>query len=414
MEAEEKQHKSRRRFLQTLSGLGTTGLVASVIPSQVFAKPAATVSPATEDKHVFLTEPYLQAPGPDHITVMWIANLPSYNWIEYGETTSLGMKASSMDHGLVDTYGRINRITLNGLKPNTRYYYRIFSKEITTFEPYKLEYGETIQSDRYYFETPKGNPEKVNMLIMNDIHDRPYSFQDLMKLNGNDPFDFLFLNGDMFDYQTDEQQIIDHLIKPCTAVFASQRPFMYVRGNHETRGKYRNQLSQYFYNPQGRQYFDFTWGPVHFTVIDTGEDKPDDEPVYAGLVAFDEYREEQARWAETVMQSTAFKRAKFRVVLMHIPQYYSGDWHGTMHVQKLFSPIFNKAGVDLSISGHTHRYGVFDPVRGKHNYPIIIGGGPLTDKRTLIKLKADKKNLHLSMLRDDGVEVGKYHLVAKR
>jgi hypothetical protein len=39
----------------------------------------------------------------------------------------------------------------------------------------------------------------------------------------------------------------------------------------------------------------------------------------------------QAVWAEAVMQSQAFQKAAFRAVLMHIPNYYSGDWHGTLH-----------------------------------------------------------------------------------
>src|SRR5690606_39162545 len=109
------------------------------------------------------------------ITVMWITNLPAYSWVEFGETADLGHKAHSVTDGLVDAYNRINRITLQGLKPRTRYYYRTFSKEITGFEPYKLTYGNTIGSDTLSFTTPEENPETVSWLIMNDIHDRPHS-----------------------------------------------------------------------------------------------------------------------------------------------------------------------------------------------------------------------------------------------
>ncbi|MBO9641268.1 MAG: metallophosphoesterase, partial [Siphonobacter aquaeclarae] len=147
--------------------------------------------------------------------------------------------------------------------------------------------------------------------------------------------------------------------------------------------------------------------------LDTGEDKPDAEPVYAGLVDFDAYRQEQARWAEQVMQSKAFKKAAFRVVLMHIPPQYSGDWHGATHCKQLFSPLFDKYKVDLCVSGHTHKYGVHPPVAGQHHYPVVIGGGPKDGNRTVIRLTADTRNLQLSMLRDDGSEVGKYAISSR-
>ncbi|MNL85833.1 hypothetical protein D3C87_2142990 [compost metagenome] len=48
-----------------------------------------------------------------------------------------------------------------------------------------------------------------------------------------------------------------------------------------------------------------------------------------------------------------------------------------------------------------------------HNYPIVIGGGPLEGNRTLIKVRATKKELNLKMIRDDGQVVGKYDIARK-
>jgi predicted phosphodiesterase len=406
-----KTSANRRTFLKSAAGLGVIG---SLLPDAVLANNPQVVSPDPTKGHVFLSEPYLQYAGPGSMTVRWIANLPSYSWVEYGENDSLGQKAHSITDGLVDAYNRINGITLRGLKPGTTYQYRVYSKEITDFKPYKLTYGKTIESGLLRFKTPDEQSNAVSCLVLNDVHDRPETITHLLSLKGNDPFDFVFLNGDLFDYQTDEQQLIDHLLTPCSAGFAKEIPFLFVRGNHETRGKYRSELPQYFSNPGGKSYYSYTWGPVHFTVIDTGEDKPDSEPVYAGIVDFDAYREEQGRWVEQVMQSPAFKKAKFRVVFMHIPTFHHNNWHGPMHCQKVFTPLFNKHKIDLCISGHTHKYGVHEPVANQHNYPIIIGGGSKDGTRTIMKLKADRKDLHLSMLLDDGKEVGNYHLTAKR
>jgi acid phosphatase type 7 len=405
---QKKKSSSRRSFLQSLTAVGGATLTGSLLPFALHAE-SSLLKPANPlAGHVFTATPYLQYSAPGSMVVMFITNLAAYSWVEYGDTNALGQKAQSVTNGLVDAYNRVNRIRLSSLKPGTKYYYRVVSKEITGFEPYKLTYGATLESDLFSFTTPAAEADSMHCLIMNDIHDRPQSIPHLMQLNGGGPCDFVFFNGDVFDYQTNEQQIVDHMLQPCINSFASEKPFMYVRGNHETRGKFSRDLHNYFCNPQGNQYYSFTWGPVHFTMLDTGEDKTDDTPVYAGIVDFDAYRREQQQWVEEVMQSRAFKKAPFKVVLMHIPPFYSGDWHGTMHCRELFNPLFNKYRIDMCISGHTHKYGVHPPVKEQHHYPVIIGGGPNEGTRTLIKLQADASNLRLTMLDDSGKEVGNY------
>ena len=93
---------------------------------------------------------------------------------------------------------------------------------------------------------------------------------------------------------------------------------------------------------------------------------------------------------------------------MHIPPFYSNEMHGSVHSRELFSPLFDEYKVDLVVCGHTHVYGVHPPVKGKHNYPIIIGGGPAPGTRTLMKIKANSRQLHVQMLDDAGKEVGRY------
>ncbi|MBO9154630.1 metallophosphoesterase [Chitinophaga sp. GCM10012297] len=413
---QDKPSLDRRGFLGNLTKAGILGAIgltpAARLAAAATEEEALAVEKAfTEGEHTFLCPPYLQSPEPTGMTVMWMSNRPTYSWVEYGETAALGKTVHNVQGGIVDSYDRLHRIRLGNLKPGTTYHYKVFSKEITEFRPYKLTYGETISSGTFTFTTPAKNPKEVSWLVFNDIHDRgALSFPHLMALN-KDPYDFVFLNGDMFDYQEDEQQILDHLLTPLGKTFASEKPFLFTRGNHETRGKYRRELASYF---DGPYIFTKQWGPVHFTVLDTGEDKEDTHPVYAGIVDFDEYRRQQAEDLKQIVQSPAFKKAKFRVVMMHIPHYYSGDWHGTMECRKLFAPVFEQAKVDLFIAGHTHRPGIHQPVAGQHSYPIVIGGGPKDGNRTIIKVKATEKDLNLVMIKDDGSELGRVDLKSKR
>ncbi|SHK91418.1 Purple acid Phosphatase, N-terminal domain [Chitinophaga jiangningensis] len=398
--------QSRRSFIGNISKAGLLGLTG--LPTLASAAAAHPEKQPAAGTHTFLCKPYLQYPAPDTITVMWLTAQPSYSWVEYGQEGQPMQKAHLVSHGLVEANNRLHRIALQQLEPGKKYTYKVFSKEITDFQPYKLTYGETISSDTYTFTAPDTQAKEVSWLILNDIHDRPESIPHLMKLNGNDPYDFVFFNGDIFDYQADEQQIINHMLTPCGDTFSPQTPFMYVRGNHETRGKYAREWHQYFENPTKNNYFSFTWGPVFAIVLDTGEDKEDTHPVYAGIVDFDTYREEQAAWLEKQLQSPAYKKAKHKVVMMHIPHHHGGDWHGASHCRAMFGDLFNKHKIDILICGHTHTYGVHPPETGKHNYPLIIGGGPKDGKRTLIKIKADQQKLVLTMLGDDGKVVGEY------
>lgn len=397
-----KTKPNRRQFIEVL-GLTTAASVIH-IPS-VFSDQLRLEN---EPKQGFLTAPYLQALSPNSVSIVCITATKSFTWVEYGES-DFAEKAYIEKDGFIDAYQTLFNIKLSGLRPGARYRYRIVSKEIISFDPYKLVYGDEIQSEAYTFTTPKEQSDEVSCLIFNDIHDRPHSFGELMKFNDNAPFEFAVLNGDIFDYQTDEKQIIDHLITPITETFASEVPFIMSRGNHETRGKFAREFKNYFAYPKDKYYQAFRQGPVFWIFLDTGEDKPDDEPVYAGIVNYDAYREEQAHWLEEIMKSSDYQKAPFKVVCMHIPPYHSGDWHGTMHCRKLFSPLFEKNKIDLVVSGHTHKYGVHEK-QNDHSYPIVIGGGPKAGTRTIIQLKADRKNLKVNMKGDNGATVGELHL----
>ncbi|MBO9620505.1 MAG: metallophosphoesterase [Niabella sp.] len=395
---------NRRSFLK--NGLAIGGLTL-VNPGAIAAAPAAVA----DEPFTIIAGPYLQTTFGNAITVLWLTNKNAASWVMYGtDKDNLNLKAFGKSELGLKPAGRINAVTLSGLKPGATYYYKIQSKEISDFQPYKLTYGPELSGTVERFVNTDPSKKEVSFVMINDIHDRPQSIPLLMNLDKGNERDFVFFNGDVFDYHTDEQQIINHMLQPCVDSFAKNTPFVYVRGNHETRGKFCRQMADYF---QHVGYTAFTQGPVRFVILDTGEDKEDTHPVYAGIVDFDAYREEQARWLEGEINSKEFKTAPFRVVLMHIPPRYSGDWHGATHCTKLFEPLMNKGKVDLVLSGHTHRYKIHNPDKNANHYPIIIGGGPQDGNRTLTQVTATKKEIKVIMLDDSGKEVGAYTVAKK-
>ena len=381
-----------------MSALGAAGL--SPVRSLAFCKTAA------EDLPVLKAGPYLQWPGPDSITVRWLTQSPCFSWVVYGEDKDkMDRKAEAFTDGLVQAYNTVHVITLKGLEPGKQYYYRICSRKIDDFQPYKVTYGTTFESERYTCRTAGPEAERISFLVFNDIHDRPESFPLLLQYQGEGERDFIFLNGDMFDYQTDEDQLVKHLLQPLGGLPA-RTPFFFSRGNHEARGKFARHLPDYFNGEDPRFFFSFQYGPMYAIVLDSGEDKADDSPEYFGLVDFDRYRVMQAEWLKEEVKKKAFRKAKYKVVFSHIPLYNAGEWHGTMHCREVWGSILNDAGIDLLVSGHTHVYGVHPAEKGKHNYPIVIGGGPKDGKRTIIRVVADREALKLEMLDDGGRLVG--------
>lgn len=352
--------------------------------------------------------PYLQAPSETSMTVMWITDVNAVSWVEHGTGESLDQKAHRSRHGLIDARRTIHTVTIEGLSPGREYRYRVCSKEIVTFEPYKVTYGETVASDTYTFTTLDGNKDSISFIVLNDIHERNEILISLVELAQRQPFELVFLNGDILGHIENEQQIIDHVFAPCTELFARQTPFVYVRGNHEARGKFARRLPDYIALPEDRYYYAFNHGPVRFVVMDGGEDKRDTDKEYSGLVDFDRYRAVQRKWLEAEIRSEAFRKAAFRVVVVHMPPQPSERWHGPDDMYQTWRPLYNEGKIDLLIAGHTHHYEIRPPVEGVCDYATIIGGAPQYGAATVIRVDATADRLRVTMTRDDGEIVGTY------
>lgn len=401
-------HKNEKTGISRRNFIGSTALMG--IGSLAAAPLMAAATAVKERGSLLKTLPYLQALQPQSLVLRWLTSMPCFSWVEFGtDHGNLDQKKQRVQQGLVEANNHIHAISLDGLSPDKTYYYRVCSKAINMIDPYKIKYGEAFYSEVYSFTTPAAKPSAVSFLVFNDIHDQPASFGQLLKFAGDEKRDFVFLNGDMFDYQIDENQLVEHLFNPLAPLTALGTPFIFSRGNHETRGEFAREIGQYFNGYGNQYYFSFQYGPVYFIVMDSGEDKEDTHVSYAGLSEFDAYRIEQAKWLKAETQKKAFKKAKYKVVFSHIPLYHShSQWnYGSEHCRTVWGPILNKAKIDLLVSGHTHVFGIHPP-NVEHQYPIVIGGGPSKGNRTLIKVRADEESLELEMLDDSGKRVGHY------
>lgn len=327
--------------------------------------------------------PYLQEVTTGKATVVFQTSGKAFSWVEVkphgapdGETrrcyaTRDGQRAAN------DTF---HVIRLQGLEPAGTYDYRIISREMVDFQPYKVVFGDSIASDWHTFSTLDPARKGASVFITSDMHGDAAKLDTLLQRADYKTCDAFFYAGDMMNYMDNPNLPFTSFIDLSVERFASSIPFEVVRGNHETRGCLARSFSRYFPKEDGKIYGAYRLGDIMIVMLDSGEDKSDAHPVYAGLNDFDAYRAEQARWLEELTQTDAYRQARYRIVISHFPMVMpeankaEGAWKGWEDAIRRFLPVLNKAGVDLLVSGHTHRYAYYEPGADGNSFPVLIQG----------------------------------------
>lgn len=325
--------------------------------------------------------PYLQNVGENEATVVWVTSKNALSWVEVAPNDDSHFYAEERPQYFETVNGRklvgtVHKVTIKGLKKGTKYRYRAYSREVLDNLNWDTSFGKVTATSSYQpfsFTTLDSDKKEFSFAVVNDIHADTTALENLLNRIELEEKDFVVFNGDMVSFLNSEKMMFDGFLNKSVEMFAPYIPFVYARGNHETRGPFSTQFMNYFPSPTGKPYYTFRQGPAYFIVLDSGEDKPDTDIEYGSLSAFDEYREEQAKWLQEVVDSDEFKQAPVKMVVVHVPAFTS-TWHGTLHVEELFIPILNKAGIDLMFSGHTHRYSYIEKGAKGNNFPLIVNG----------------------------------------
>ncbi len=323
-------------------------------------------------KFNFSHGPYIQDVSESGVAIVFTTSHPSFSWVELTDDEGSVRNFYNIEHGMKMANNTFHTIRIDNLSPAKEYAYRLFSKEITKFDPYSVVYGDSITSDTFLFSTLDTSADELSFIEISDIHGNNDKLEKLLHHADVNSSDMVIYAGDMMDYYAKEDQPFLNFIDKSVEIFAREKPFWLVRGNHETRGRFSRNLFRYFPREDGRYYYTVRQGPVLFIFLDSGEDKPDEHPVYAGLNNFDHYREMQAEWLSDVVASDEFKNAPYKVVVTHIAPFAKG-YHGEKHVAKTWLSILNDAEIDLMLAGHLHEYKYFPKNEDIYAFPLIIG-----------------------------------------
>ena len=366
-----------------------------------------TFSAYAQDDIKITHAPYLQNLGENEVTIVWTANKPSIGWVELAPDDGTHYyqterpKFFNAKNGIKLT-STVHSVHLTGLKPGTRYRYRVYSQEVLSHVGWRVIYGNVAATSVYgkqplTFLTSDHSRQSVNFAMVNVIHGKSDLLEKLISHCDLKKTDMFLFNGDMVSIFNNEKEIFEGFMDKATELFASEIPMYYTRGNHETRGSFATAFQDYFSPKQEHIYYMFRQGPVCFVILDSGEDKPDSDLEYAGITVYDQYRTEQAEWLKKVLESKEYKEAPFKVVVCHMPPF--GGWHGEQEVAEKFIPLLNNAGVDIMLCGHLHRYMRNEPKDGVR-FPVIVNSN-----NTVLKAEAGAKELNIRILDMEGKEV---------
>jgi endonuclease/exonuclease/phosphatase family metal-dependent hydrolase/Icc-related predicted phosphoesterase len=350
-------------------------------------------TPATE---VMRTIPYLQNPGKDEMTVMWLTHVPARSWVEYGTDPKNMKRARAMLEGVMVANNKIHRVQLKDLQPDTKYYYRVVSQEITRYASYYKEFGDTVRSDIKSFTTWSDQKRDFRVIVYNDLHSNMRMFEKLHDYVDDKPYDLVIFNGDCFDDVEVENDILNRLLVYTPRIKSDEVPSIFIRGNHETRGEYSLHLWDYLGRMGGHSYSAFSLGDTRFVLLDCGEDKPDDHTVYYDMNDFTQHRLNQAAFLKEELKSKAFTHANKRILIHHIP-IFGVNPESFSPCSDLWIPVLEKAPFTVSLNGHTHRFRVIEKKESDNPFPVIIGGNNREPDGTVMVLekKGDKLTLQV-------------------
>lgn len=260
--------------------------------------------------------PYLQDVTPTRVTVCWQTREPSVGKVMHREPGGTVWQVASTK------LRSLHQVRIVGLKPATRYEYRIASDRPLT--------------DWLAFTTAKRPGQPFRFAVYGDNRMNFPVHQRVCRHMLREHPEFAIHTGDLVDDGRQQEQW-DVFFGAARELIA-QVPLFVTLGNHEHEAP---PFFDLFVLPGNEVYYSYDYGDVHFVSLQNSG--PD---IYE--------RDQQLAWLDRDL--AAHGGARFLVAIMHRPPYTTG-WAGMRALDREFIvPILEKHRVSLVLSGHDHGY----------------------------------------------------------
>lgn len=360
--------------------------------------------------------PVLQNAAETSIGVAFAVSADASGWVDVSTSPDMAhpRRFHSGGAGVMDVNDKVALVRVRGLEPATRYWYRAGADRIAYKTGYKMRILGVEEDDSVHSFMTLGERAEGSFCVINDTHERKDSLDAVFsKIREIKPAVVIW-NGDASNCSETFDRAMDVFIRPHAnhPGYAADTPYMFLNGNHDFRGRFNRRLRELMmwreaaerrgeYAELGRNFVQ-RLGDVALIGLDTGEDKLDTNPRFGGIFRMKEYRELQTRWLAEEIEKPAIRTARFKVAFCHIPLFdprpeanpgdlvpadvaegYDGDyaaWQRTC--ARMWTPLFEKAGVNLVVCGHQHRFR-YDPPNGSRHWAQIVGGGPTIEASSM-------------------------------
>ena len=307
------------------------------------------------------------------LTILWVSEQPGMAWVDLNDGTRVWETFAGRR-----IFGRLHQVHLEGLEPGSAVNYRVGGQNLKDDshpkDPVFAE--ETYQGAWQEVHTLSRKAAGCRFSVVNDIHLRTDKYSALAGQVSPVTHDFVFLNGDIVsagNYCLDT--LVRYEVAPLGDL-AARLPVFFARGNHEGRGNNPTLVADIFPNRTPAPfYYTFRQGPVAFLVLDAGETGRSRSILYSGGPVYEDYLQEQLKWARKAVLEPSFLFAKVKICIVHVPMIDHPDKTDFLLQRWLnehFVKFLNHSGIDLMIGADLHEFMYCEPGTMGNKFPILV------------------------------------------
>jgi hypothetical protein len=316
--------------------------------------------------------PWVTEAREDCVTICWLSEKPGMAYVELADGTKVWETFAGRR-----IFKRLHSVKIEGLESGTELCYRVCGQELVDDSNARNpRFGDIYEGPWHRVRTFDPSDATCRFSVFNDIHMQVGEYGALAAQVDSAATDFLFLNGDIVsagNYLADT--LVCYELESLGTLPAGL-PVLFARGNHEGRGNNPQLLADVFPNADPAPfYYTFRHGPIAFIVFDAGETSKSRSILYSGDAVYEDYLDEQIRWARKAMQEPLFSTAPMQICLIHVPMIDHPDKSDYLLQRWLnvhFVPMLDDAGVDLMISADLHEFMYCTPGTMNNPFPILV------------------------------------------
>lgn len=307
--------------------------------------------------------PYLQSASHDRMTIKWRTADNADTVLRYGDAPENLTQTITINESVTD-----HTVTLTGLSPSTTYYYQVESTNLIGTE------NAGADTD-YYFKTHPSPNARVptRIWVIGDSgttgSGKMNVYNSYRTRTGNTHTDAWLMLGDNA-YNTGSDQEFQAAVFDSYPELLRNTVLWSCKGNHESDYGNTSVYDEIHHFPTAGEcggipsgselYYSFDHGNIHFVCINTtGSVDINDVPGDGGMID----------WLELDLKSTD---KDWIIAYFHHGPYTKGSHNSdteSRHIKarRYITPLLEKYGADLVLSGHSHCYERSMLVNGHHS-----------------------------------------------